>query len=100
MIDEMAVKVQKDLDETTLVFEDFAKNCDDESYAKEHAIKAAAEDIESLNAVMESANAKISSAESTVQEASGKISDQEADLHKSEQLRQREHEQFLSTEKE
>jgi hypothetical protein len=100
MIDEMAGKVQKDLDDTTLLFEDFAKNCDDESYAKEHAIKSAAEDMDSLSSVIESASAKIASSESNIQDVSGKISDQEADLHKSEQLRVREHEQFLSTEKE
>jgi DNA repair exonuclease SbcCD ATPase subunit len=100
MIDDMAGKVQKDLDETKLIFEDYAKNCDDESYAKDHAIKDSAENMEALQAVVEDANAKIAGAESNIQDVSAKISDQEADLHKSEQLREKEHGQFLSTEKE
>jgi len=100
MIDDMAGKVQKDLDKTSLSFEDFAKYCDDESHAKDFAIKDSNEKLEQLNAVIEESNAKISDAESRVQDASAKISEQEAELHESKQLRAKEHEQFLSTEKE
>jgi len=99
MIDAMAVKVQKDLDKTSLTFEEFAKYCDDESHAKEYAIKDSNEKLEQLQAVIEESNAKISDAESRVQDASAKISEQEAELHESKQLRAKEHEQFLSTEK-
>ena len=100
MIDEMAAKVQKDLDQTNLTFEKLAKYCDDESHAKDYAIKDSTEKLEGLAAVIEESNAKISDAESRVQDASAKISEQEAELHESKQLRAKEHEQFLSTEKE
>jgi len=100
MIDEMSVKVQRDLDQTNLSFEKFAKYCDDESHAKDYAIKDSTEKLEELAAVIEQSNAKISDAESRIQDASAKISEQEAELHESKQLRAKEHGQFLSTEKE
>jgi len=39
LIDDMAVKVQKDLDATNLEFEEFAKYCDDEASQKDFVIK-------------------------------------------------------------
>jgi len=99
MIDQAAVKVQRDLDETSKLFEGSAKFCDDEAFAKDFAIKDSTEKIEQLQAVIEDSNAKISSLEETIQETSANIAGQEGDLHESIVLRQKEHDQFVTSEK-
>jgi len=98
MIDEMAVKVQADLDDTSKIFEEFAKYCDDEATAKNYAIKGSLETIEELKAVIESSDAKISSLEQSIQDLSSNIASQQHDLEKSDQLREKEHERFIKAE--
>ena len=52
MVDEMAGKVQKELDETTAGFEEYAKFRDDEAVAKDYAIKDGGESTEELRATI------------------------------------------------
>merc|ERR1712139_726905 len=61
MIDEMAGKVQKELDETTADFEEYAKFCDDEAVAKDYAIKDGKESMEELDATITDTSAGIES---------------------------------------
>jgi len=100
MIDEMAGKVQKELDMTTKDFEEYAKFCDDESVEKDYAIKDSKEQVEALSATITDATGGITSAEAAVEELSTKISDTESELSTATALRKQENESFKKTEKE
>merc|ERR1719265_169867 len=99
MIEEMAVKVKKDLDSTTTEFEEYAKFCDDEATAKDYAIKSSNEQVAALTATVEDAAAKIAGLEAKVEALSGSISGTEAEVAKAVSLRAKEHEEFVATEK-
>merc|ERR1719240_1248825 len=99
MIEDMAVKVQKDLDSVGKEFEEYAKYCDDEATATDYAIKSSNEQIEALSASVEDASAKISELESKVEGLSGSISDSEAELAKALALRKKQNADFLASEK-
>jgi len=99
LIDDMAGKVKKDLDESNLVFEDFAKYCDDEASNKEFAAKNSKEQIEALDATITDAEAKISNLEAKVDDLTTKIASSEVDLAKATSLRAEEHAEFGATEK-
>merc|ERR1719163_66915 len=100
LIDDMAAKVQKELDETTADFEEYAKFCDDESVTKEHAIEDGKEQSDELSATITDATGGIQSAEATVEDTSTKISDTETELTTAGKLRAKENEDFKKTEKE
>jgi len=100
MIDEMAGKVQKELDATTKDFEEYAKFCDDESVEKDYAIKDSTEQVETLTATITETSATIESAAAAVEDLSTKISDTESELTTSTALRAQEKESFMKTEKE
>jgi len=99
LIDDMAGKVKKDLDESNLVFEEFAKYCDDEASNKEFAAKNSKEQIEALDATVADAAAKISNLEAKVDDMTTKIASSEADLAKATTLRAEERANFVGTEK-
>merc|ERR1719240_1392070 len=99
MIEDMAVKVQKDLDSVGKEFEEYAKYCDDEATATDYAIKSSNEQIEALSASVEDASAKISELESKVEDLSGSIIDSEAELAKALALRKKQNADFLASEK-
>merc|ERR1719454_1478444 len=99
MIEEMGVKVQKDLDAMGAEFEEYAKFCDDEATAKDYAIKSSDEEIEALTATVEDATAKISELEAKVEDLSGSISATEGELAKSVALREKQHADFVAAEK-
>merc|ERR1711988_1566130 len=80
MIDEMAGKVQKELDETTADFEEYAKFCDDQSVEKDYAIKDGKESMEELSATITDTSAGIESATAKIEEVSTIISDTESEL--------------------
>merc|ERR1712118_269996 len=80
MIDEMAGKVQKELDETTADFEEYAKFCDDTAVEKDYAIKDGKESMEELSATITDTSAGIESAVATIEDLSTKISDTESEL--------------------
>jgi len=100
LIDDMAVKVKKDLDATSAEFEEFAKACDDEATAKDYAIKGTQEEIEALTATADDADAKIASLEAKVEDITTKIGDTEGELASAMSLREKEHQDFIATEKE
>jgi chromosome segregation ATPase len=100
MIDEMAGKVQKELDATTKDFEEYAKFCDDESVAKDYAIKDGKESMEELGATITDTSAGIESAAAKIEDLSTKISDTESELSTATALRKKENEEFVKKEAE
>jgi len=99
LIDDMAVKVKKALDETNLEFEEFAKYCDDEASQKDFAIKNSKEQGEALQASIADAAAKISSLESKVDDLSTSIAASEGEHLKATNLRAKQHVDFIADEK-
>jgi len=99
VIDAMASKVQSDLEQTSRTFDLFAKYCDDDATAKDYAIKDSLERIEQVQAVVGQSTAKISSLESTIEDLSGNIAQQQQDMQDGGALREKEHQQFLVSEK-
>merc|ERR1719326_1553896 len=100
MIDEMAGKVQKELDATTADFEEYAKFCDDQSVEKDYAIKDGKESMEELTATITDTSAGIDSAAAKIEDLSTKISDTESELNTATALRKKENEEFVKKEKE
>jgi len=80
LIDDMAVKVKKDLEATSAEFEEFAKQCDDEATPKDYAIKGTKEEIEALTATADDADAKIASLEAKVEDTTARIGETEGEL--------------------
>merc|ERR1719162_2190959 len=93
-------QVQKELDETTADFEEYAKFCDDTSVEKDYAIKDGAESMEELTATITDTSAGIESAAATIEDLSTKISDTESELSTATALRAAEKESFVKAEKE
>merc|ERR1719393_498378 len=100
MIDEMAGKVQKELDETTADFEEYAKFCDDTAVEKDYAIKDGKESVEELSATITDTQAGMDSAAAKIEDLSTKISDTESELGTATALRKKENEEFVKKEKE
>merc|ERR1719281_244360 len=100
MIDEMAGKVQKELDATTADFEEYAKFCDDQAVEKDYAIKDGKESMEELDATITDTSAGIESAAAKIEDLSTKISDTESELGTATALRKKENEEFVKKEKE
>merc|ERR1719281_629234 len=100
MIDEMAGKVQKELDATTADFEEYAKFCDDQSVEKDYAIKDGKESMEELDATITDTSAGIESAAAKIEDLSTKISDTESELSTATALRKHENEEFVKKEAE
>jgi septal ring factor EnvC (AmiA/AmiB activator) len=99
LIEDMEVKVKKDLEASTLEFEEFAKLCDDEAAQKDFAIKNTKEQISALTASIEDASAKNDDLESKIQALTTSISESEDELASAISLREKEHADFLATEK-
>jgi len=100
MIDEMAGKVQKELDATTADFEEYAKFCDDTAVEKDYAIKDGKESMEELTATITDTSAGIESAAAKIEDISTTISDTESELSTATALRKKENEEFVKKEKE
>jgi len=100
MIDEMAGKVQKELDATTADFEEYAKFCDDQSVEKDYAIKDGKESMEELSATITDTSAGIESAAAKIEDVSTKISDTESELSTATAVRKAENEAYVKSEKE
>jgi chromosome segregation ATPase len=100
LIDDMHAKVTKEAAEESKVFEEYAKFCDDEATAKEYAIKDSKEAIEELTATITDSKAIIESEDSKVGDLSTKISDTESELSNAVAVRNKEHDEFVKTEKE
>merc|ERR1719428_1112767 len=91
LIDDMAGKVTKEMNEGVATFEEFAKFCDDEATEKGYAIKDSKEAIDELNADLVDSKAIIETETATVGDLSTKISDTEGELSTSTSLREKEH---------
>merc|ERR1719478_1101623 len=100
LIDDMHAKVTKEAAEESKVFEEYAKFCDDEATAKEYAIKDSKEAIEELTATITDSKAIIESEDSKVGDLATKISDTESELSNAISVRNKEHDEFVKTEKE
>merc|ERR1719478_776661 len=100
LIDDMHTKVTKEAAEESKVFEEYAKFCDDEATAKEYAIKDSKEAIEELTATITDSKAIIESEDSKVGDLATKISDTESELSNAIAVRNKEHDEFVKTEKE
>merc|ERR1719335_237779 len=100
LIDDMHAKVTKEAAEESKVFEEYAKFCDDEATAKEYAIKDSKEAIEELTATITDSKAVIESEDSKVGDLATKISDTESELSNAIAVRNKEHDEFVKTEKE
>jgi len=100
LIEDMEGKVQKELDETTKDFEEYAKFCDDTAVEKEYAIKDGKDQVDALTATVTDSTAGIESVSSAITELSTKISDLEAELSTTTSLRTKDHENFVKTESE
>merc|ERR1719321_656961 len=77
LIDDMAGKVTKEMNEGVATFEEFAKFCDDEATEKTYAIKDSKEAIDEFTATIVDSKAIIESEDSKVADTSAKISDTE-----------------------
>jgi len=99
LIDDMAAKVHKDLDATNLGFEEFAKNCDDEASEKNFAIGNSNEQVEALEAAIFASSSKVMQLEAKIDDVSTRISSAEGEVVAADQLRAKEHQDFLVTEK-
>jgi len=100
LIDDFSAKVQKDVEVAVKQFEASAKFCDNESVAKDYAIKDTKEQIESLSATIEEEKAKLGEYATNIQDASGRISDTEGELYKANEQRKATHDDFMANEKE
>lgn len=99
LIDEMAVKVKADRDaavEEFTAYSQFAFKADRE---KSYALKKSADNIEAFNAAIVDAQATIGSHEEAIPDISSKISEASSKLDEAIALRQKEHEDFLASEK-
>merc|ERR1719160_32809 len=74
LIDDMAGKVTKEMNEGVATFEEFAKFCDDEATEKGYAIKDSKEAIDEFNADIVDNEAIVDTETAAVGELSTKIS--------------------------
>jgi len=100
LIDDMASKVSKEDAALTATFEEYAQFCDDEATKKNYAIKDSKEAIEGLTATITDSSATIDSETAKIADLSTKVSDTEAEVATAVSLREKEHEEFVKTEKE
>merc|ERR1719428_2379564 len=91
LIDDMAGKVTKEMNEGVATFEEFAKFCDDEATEKGYAIKDSKEAIDEFTATIVDSKAIVDTEEAAVGDLSTKISDTESELATSTSLREKEH---------
>merc|ERR1719160_1552588 len=77
LIDQIAAKVEADMQEQTAAFQEYARYCDVEANAKTHAISDSKEEIDTFSAAIIDAEALIEVASTKIQETSAAISDAE-----------------------
>merc|ERR1719421_1418405 len=75
LIDDMASKVTKEMNEGVATFEEYAKFCDDEATEKGYAIKDSKEEIEELTATIIDSKATVDTEDAAVGDLTTKISD-------------------------
>merc|ERR1719310_1032013 len=100
LLDEQAAKTKGEMEAIASGFKTFAESAERASTKKEYAIKASEESIMSLEAAIVDASAKVDAGEMKIVEIASKIQKTEAELTKAVALREKEHADFLATEKE
>merc|ERR1719161_1861505 len=100
LLDDEAAKTKAELDTLSSEFKTLAEANERASTKKEYAIKASAESITSLEAAILDASSKVDQNEQKIVDISSKIQGTEAELSKAVALREKEHSDFLATEKE
>jgi len=100
LIDEMAAKSKTRIASSVEDYKHFAVFCDKTVNEKVHALKVSADAEASIEAVIEESEATIGEHQATVVDLSQKIAAVNGELYKLQQLRDKEHGDFLSEEKE
>merc|ERR1719240_840768 len=100
LLDEEATKTKAEMETLVSEFKTFGETNERASTKKEYAIKASAESIVSLEAAIVDASSKVDQGEQKIVDVSSKIQGTEAELSKAVALREKEHADFLATEKE
>lgn len=100
LLAEMKSKTAADLADGERSFSEFTKFCSDGTREKKQAIKTAKRQLEDLEATINEASANIETYEAEVTELTSQISDKERELGEAKRLREHEHSDFKTTEKE
>eukprot|EP00448_Togula_jolla_P002710 CAMPEP_0170611418 /NCGR_PEP_ID=MMETSP0224-20130122/23179_1 /TAXON_ID=285029 /ORGANISM="Togula jolla, Strain CCCM 725" /LENGTH=713 /DNA_ID=CAMNT_0010936853 /DNA_START=10 /DNA_END=2151 /DNA_ORIENTATION=- len=100
LLTQLEVKIMKDGQEEVKAFEAYADWCKNGAKEKEFEIKTAESDIEDLSATIGKAESDTVSLASKVEDLSAAISTNEADLKAATDIREKEHVEFVATEKE
>jgi chromosome segregation ATPase len=100
LLDELKGKVESDLSAEEKMMEEYTSWCDEEANDKEDAITSSKRTIGDLEATIEDAKATILTLTSSIDELTSKISTSETELAKASDIREKEHEVFVASEKE
>jgi chromosome segregation ATPase len=100
LLDELKGKVESDLAAEEKMMEEYTSWCDEEANEKEDAITSSKRTIGDLEATIEDAKATIQTLTSSIDELTGKISTSETELAKASDIREKEHEVVVASEKE
>jgi len=97
---ECKAKVESDLAEETKAMTEFTAYCDGEAKDKGYAIETAARAIEELKATIEDSGATITTSEDEISTLGSSIAAKEKELTEAKKVRDEQHENFVSAEKE
>ena len=100
LLDELKGKVESDLSAEEKMMEEYTTWCDEEANEKEDAITSSKRTIGDLEATIEDAKATILTLTASIDELTSKISTSETELAKASDIREKEHEVFVASEKE
>merc|ERR1719274_483946 len=100
LLDDLKGKVEADLAAEEKLMEEYTSWCDEEANTKEDAITSSKRTIGDLEATIEDAKATIISLTSSIDELTTSISASEKDLDEATSLRNKEHDDFMASEKE
>lgn len=100
LINELKVKVQKDLESEAKSMAEYTTFCDDEQTAKGFAITTAGREIEGYKAVIEDTTGQIQELASTIDSAGSEVSSKSSELKSATGVRESENTDFKAAEKE
>jgi len=100
LINELKVKVEKDLAAEAKAMEEYSTFCDDEQTAKGFAITTAADDIEGYKAVIEESTGTVQKFGASIEAAGSEIASKTSELKSATSVRTNENGDFKAAEKE
>jgi chromosome segregation ATPase len=100
LISDLEAKILKEGTESTKVYEEYAEWCEDESKKLDHEIKPLKLEVEDLKAVIDKETTTAEEMTAKVEELTAAISVDEKDLKAAEEIRGKEHEDFVAEEAE